>query len=1576
MKIILAILIVVASCLYASAQVFYKQKFALTNGGPTKDLTEYLPERLIATNGNAVGLKLNGVDLQTTLDTLSSGSHGGTVTNVTVPSYLLSTGAGGATIALTDAPDSFIPGWSTIETNAMLNTLNGTATNPILKGAQLTDTVTLNGSNLNTLFAHSFTTGTGVTNDGNVLSGSYTAGVNVTFTPGANGSVTISAGAGGGTGSVTSVNATVPSYLVVSGVPITTSGTIAISDTPGSHLSEWSAVSTNSFTASTNGNSTNLTEIGNASVVGVNAPSNTNIVIVAPYDTAATGAGNIGPTTGQTAYEWLGYAHQYRIRQNGTIVQVKINTGLLTGVTGIFVKIWRKDGTTYDLIATSANILSSVTASTLNTVAVSLDGVQEGDFIGGRITYSSASVQVVTSKSVSNATTYSVLNTTPSASDYAWESQTASAGVIVPIECYMVAPYIVSIGDSIMSGRTDHIAFDDSFADTTSIPSQMVYKFGRGTGYTYQNMGISGNTTANIETRFTADVVNSKPVSVLTEGGVNDILGASSAATILGHYTNILSAAQTAGIVPIVSGIMPFRTYAGGGASDAASRIADTVNATLAVIAPLYGGRFADVSSMGIFYPSGDVGNLWKLNPIYDSGDGIHPSTAGHAKWAELMLQGMVQQTVKGGSLSGTLQVNGDIYMSGNGPRYIRVDRTTNYNAAGSGLTISPGGSVGGIANLDGGDMVIESGISTGTGASKVSIRVPFLGTSGTTDNTPTEAFRIESITTAGARYGRLISSTDDSVLRFYAGASGTTYEGGVGYDAALGAVGFYSLVNGDNPRFYVKADDSIGAIPTTFTIAGTATAGKFKVIAGQDSRDQDSSIAKLYNTTTKGLWFGYNTTSGVGLIGAINEGTSHDPLVFAPKGGNIGFGIDAAVPLDFIHFKTNGDLFIRGEGGATANVFYRMYNGLIYMGGVGVQGSTGRIGFADQNNGTSPKLYIQSSDQSGGFTGTNSFTFSSGTGPKVRIFGGSDTVDQFTQQLMVGKDSTYFGWMGYNQSADEFRIGSVHNGTAHTPIYLSPLGGGIKVGTAGGFSVTHGGILTVTGETNTSLTASRVIASDANKQEISSTLTLAEANALHGFTPTTAMVSSGTFATNTVPRSTDATGTNFGPSAISSGSAGGITSINGTVNIATFLNVNGAGQSVAGLNTTRFSAATDASIGYAGAPDASSVLELRSTAKGVLIPRMTTTQRDAIVSPLTGLVIYNTSLTTPDFFNGTNWQSVLIPNNSGNVGIGTTNPAAKLDVSGSIASTSLNTAALTNSSLTASRAIVTDANKKEVSSAATATEVGYLSGVTSAIQTQLNSKQTQGPSLDGINALTGFGILALDADTGSPFLRTLTAGSGISISNGDGLSGNPTISATSGTLPSQTGNAGKLLVTDGTNAAWANTITNNTITIFDPTTGGTGFATLNLSVPDVGLDVNIGSEVPGVSDFAIQNNTSGANLSLSVNPGVGGEKAIVLSGSTLETDFPGDIVMVPGAAIQIQHGTNQRAGNAVLVAGTVTVANTSVTANTVAIPVCKTPGGTQGFLSYSLDPGVGFTINSSSGSDTSTVSYLLIENP
>jgi hypothetical protein len=56
-------------------------------------------------------------------------------------------------------------------------------------------------------------------------------------------------------------------------------------------------------------------------------------------------------------------------------------------------------------------------------------------------------------------------------------------------------------------------------------------------------------------------------------------------------------------------------------------------------------------------------------------------------------------------------------------------------------------------------------------------------------------------------------------------------------------------------------------------------------------------------------------------------------------------------------------------------------------------------------------------------------------------------------------------------------------------------------------------------------------------------------------------------------------------------------------------------------------------------APDASAMLDVSSTSGGMLVPRMTTAQRNAIAAPATGLLIYQTDgVAGFYYYNGTAW--------------------------------------------------------------------------------------------------------------------------------------------------------------------------------------------------------------------------------------------------------------------------------------------------------------------------------------------------
>jgi hypothetical protein len=105
--------------------------------------------------------------------------------------------------------------------------------------------------------------------------------------------------------------------------------------------------------------------------------------------------------------------------------------------------------------------------------------------------------------------------------------------------------------------------------------------------------------------------------------------------------------------------------------------------------------------------------------------------------------------------------------------------------------------------------------------------------------------------------------------------------------------------------------------------------------------------------------------------------------------------------------------------------------------------------------------------------------------------------------------------------------------------------------------------------------------------------------------------------------------------------------------------------------------------------PNSSAILDVKSTDKGLLIPRVQlddVSTAAPITAPVEGLLIYNETGTEPKgfyYWNGTNWiklttgnatgpwestgSYVYLANPTDSVGIGTTTPTAELDVSGTV---------------------------------------------------------------------------------------------------------------------------------------------------------------------------------------------------------------------------------------------------------------------------------------------------------------------
>jgi hypothetical protein len=57
--------------------------------------------------------------------------------------------------------------------------------------------------------------------------------------------------------------------------------------------------------------------------------------------------------------------------------------------------------------------------------------------------------------------------------------------------------------------------------------------------------------------------------------------------------------------------------------------------------------------------------------------------------------------------------------------------------------------------------------------------------------------------------------------------------------------------------------------------------------------------------------------------------------------------------------------------------------------------------------------------------------------------------------------------------------------------------------------------------------------------------------------------------------------------------------------------------------------------------PSASAILDAQSTTKGVRMPNMTTTQKNAIASPAAGLMVFDTTLAKLCVYTGAAWQTI-----------------------------------------------------------------------------------------------------------------------------------------------------------------------------------------------------------------------------------------------------------------------------------------------------------------------------------------------
>jgi hypothetical protein len=328
-------------------------------------------------------------------------------------------------------------------------------------------------------------------------------------------------------------------------------------------------------------------------------------------------------------------------------------------------------------------------------------------------------------------------------------------------------------------------------------------------------------------------------------------------------------------------------------------------------------------------------------------------------------------------------------------------------------------------------------------------------------------------------------------------------------------------------------------------------------------------------------------------------------------------------------------------------------------------------------------------------------------------------------------------------------------------------------------------------------------------------------------------------------------------------------------------------------------------------------------------------------------------------------------------------------------------------SAITASRLLVSDANGIPTHSTTTATQAGYLSSVTSDVQTQLDGKQASG---DYITALTGdvtaSGPGSVAATIGSnkvtnSMLATVSSGTfkgrtTASTGNVEDLtatqatallnafSGDSGSGGVKGLVPAPASGdaaANKFLKANGTwtaagtgDVVGPSSVTDNTIAVFDGTTGKLLKQGSSITYPSTST-----LRWPSAGNVGIEWGTSGHSIKYS-----SGDLEIWTGGACSSkqrsTDFTvqsGHLrISSAGKTVQIAEGSNAKMGQATLSSGTVTVSTTAVSSTTSRIFLTTVKNGSNcGSVQVdSISNGTNFVIVSDNASDSCKVNWLIMD--
>ena len=405
----------------------------------------------------------------------------------------------------------------------------------------------------------------------------------------------------------------------------------------------------------------------------------------------------------------------------------------------------------------------------------------------------------------------------------------------------------------------------------------------------------------------------------------------------------------------------------------------------------------------------------------------------------------------------GTTSPTNILSLAGQSAQEIWMEREYTASTAGNNLTLSAGGATSGGSNLLGGNLILSSGITTGTGTSSVQFQAyPAAASSGSGDNSAITAATLSASGSASSGQGTLATTIQST------GGSGTDKNGG----ALTLASGVSTGTGSSNINFNVygaagSSSSTVNSPTTAMTILGNGNVGIGTPSAGaplQIAGTSDPALQVDHNGTSgnPSLWLQQDGTTEAYVWwdrqnSRLNFGTpTTNPIMSLTNNGNVGIGIaNPSYPLVISTTVGYGEeISINTNSGQTA---LELSNNS--------SGSSAAIGINLGNDRSSYAGIIQlNSHETTGGCGADCLAVNAAYGPLALYAGSGEQVQVPANELFVGSNGLVVGYGGNTAPTNGAIIqGNVGIGTT-SPLQILDVRGLI----AGNGHVSNGTTFTI----------------------------------------------------------------------------------------------------------------------------------------------------------------------------------------------------------------------------------------------------------------------------------------------------------------------------------------------------------------------------------------------------------------------------------------------------------------------------------------------------------------------------------